>query len=185
MTFTIRNNVPWRAGYQPLAAVITGVLLITISSKTQIPFLPIPMTMQTFAIFFLAAVMGPRLAIVTMTTYLTLGIMGLPVFAGAPEKGIGLAYLAGPTGGYLVGYLLATAFVGILTSRVGIIARFFAMLAGLGIVYICGLAWLALYVPANALLATGLIPFLAGDLIKIGLATLLVGPVRKLGASAR
>jgi biotin transport system substrate-specific component len=90
--------------------VAGGSLLLTLSAKINVPFYPVPMTMQTFAVILIGAAFGWRLGTATVLFYLAQGAMGLPVFAGTPEKGIGLAYMAGPTGGYLLGFA-ARAFV--------------------------------------------------------------------------
>lgn len=84
---------------------IAGSLLLTVSAKTQIAFYPVPMTMQTLVIMVLGMALGPRLGAATVMLYLGQGALGLPVFAGTPEKGLGLAYMAGPTGGYLAGFV--------------------------------------------------------------------------------
>ena len=81
--------------------VIAGAALLTLSAKVNIPFYPVPMTMQTFAVLVIGMAFGPSLAIGTVGLYLMLGALGLPVFSGTPERGIGWAYMVGPTGGYL------------------------------------------------------------------------------------
>src|SRR5690606_39847996 len=86
------------------AIAVLGTLLLTASAKIQVPFWPVPMTMQTFMVLFLGAALGPRLGALTVLLYLTQGAAGLPVFAGTPEKGLGIAYIAGPTGGSLLGF---------------------------------------------------------------------------------
>ncbi|WP_082171781.1 biotin transporter BioY [Methylobacterium indicum] len=152
-----------------LAVVVAGVLLVTLAAKVQIPFWPVPMTLHTLAIMALAVGLGPRLAVATMLGYLAAGAVGLPVFSGTPERGIGLAYMAGPTGGYLAGYLVAAGLTGALSTGRGLVGRIAAMLAGLAVIYALGLAWLALFVPADRVVALGLLPFLLGDLVKVGL----------------
>ena len=91
---------------------LLGTLLLTISAKIKIPFYPVPMTMQTFVVLFIGIALGPKIGLLTLSLYLFQGIFGLPVFAGTPEKGIGFAYFMGPTGGYLVGFLIATYIAG-------------------------------------------------------------------------
>jgi biotin transport system substrate-specific component len=93
----------------------------------------------------------------------------LPVFSGSPERGIGLAYMIGPTGGYLLGYLVASWLVGVLATGKSTLGRIGAMLAGMVPIYAIGMAWLAVYVPAGQLLAVGALPFMLGDLAKIGI----------------
>jgi biotin transport system substrate-specific component len=149
--------------------LIAGVLVMTLCAKVQIPFWPVPMTLHTLAVMGFTVLLGPRAAGSIMLAYLAAGAAGLPVFSGAPERGIGLAYLAGPTGGYLLGYLLAIPLVGRLAAGRRMVGQLGAMLAGLVPIYGLGLAWLALFVPADRLLAMGVLPFLAGDLVKIGM----------------
>lgn len=167
------------------ALALLGATAITISAKVQIPFWPVPMTLHTFAIFLLSALLGPRLGVAAMLTYLGAGAMGLPVFSGSPERGIGLAYLAGPTGGYLLGYLVASGLVGWLATGSGWLGRVTVMLAALGVVYAAGLAWLAFYVPSSMLLAAGLTPFLLGDLLKVALAATAVTGANHLKGSVK
>lgn len=171
-----RSASLWRG----LALALGGAALITLGAKVQIPFWPVPMTLHTLAVFFLAAALGPRLGTAAMATYLAAGAIGLPVFSGTPERGIGLAYMAGPTGGYLLGYLLSTAVVGWLGRGRGWIGQALAMLAGLAIVYALGLAWLARFVPLSGVIAAGFTPFILGDLIKVALASGLVTGLNRL-----
>ncbi|WP_370677133.1 biotin transporter BioY [Pleomorphomonas sp. PLEO] len=149
--------------------IVGGTALMTLAAKVQIPFWPVPMTLHTLAVMLFAVTLGPRLALSIFVAYLAAGAAGLPVFSGSPERGIGLAYMAGPTGGYLAGYLVATGLVGTLAAGRGIVGRLLAMLAGLVPIYALGLAWLALYVPADKLIALGLAPFILGDIVKVAL----------------
>ena len=89
-----------------LFLAILGTILLAISAKIKIPFWPVPMTMQTFVVLLLGIVYGWKLGLFTVSLYLLEGIAGLPVFAGTPEKGIGLVYFTGPTMGYLIGFLI-------------------------------------------------------------------------------
>lgn len=169
------SNAPaWPLGHrlsQPVRtalAVVGGAALMTLSAKVQIPFWPVPMTLHTLAVMLFAVTLGPRLALSIVLAYLAAGAAGLPVFSGSPERGLGLAYMAGPTGGYLAGYLVASGLVGRLAAGRGTLGRIAAMLAGLVPIYGLGIAWLAVYVPADKLIALGLAPFILGDLIKIG-----------------
>src|ERR1700712_1741081 len=95
-----------------VATVIGGVALLTISAKIQVPFWPVPLNLQSMAVMALALGVGPPLAVATFTAYLAAGASGLPVFAGSPERGLGLLYMAGPTGGYLIGMLAASWLTG-------------------------------------------------------------------------
>ncbi len=150
-----------------LLRICAGVALLTLSAKVQVPFWPVPMTLQVAAVMAILAA----------------GAMGLPVFAGTPEKGLGLAYMLGGTGGYLVGFVLAAALVGAAAERLPKIALWPAMLGGLAVIYALGLAWLAQFVPQDALLAYGVTPFILGDLVKITLAAVAIWslPTRWLG----
>jgi biotin transport system substrate-specific component len=170
------------AGAGRLAAqiglVVAGALLLWLSARIKVPFYPVPMTMQTFVVLALAASFGLRLGLATVLLYLAQGAAGLPVFTGTPEEGIGIAYMAGPTGGYLAGFVLATALVGALAER-GLdrrpFALFAAMMAGQVLIFGLGLLWLAmLFGWDQPILAWGLYPFLLGDLVKTGLAAALV-----------
>lgn len=157
---------------------VAGTALITLSAKISIPFYPVPMTMQSFAILMLAMGYGLRLGATTLALYLVEGAVGLPVFAGTPEKGIGLAYMMGPTGGYLLGFLLAAMLVGYLAER-GFdrspVKAAGAMLAGNIVIYVPGLLWLGGLIGWDKpVLAYGLYPFVLGDLFKIALGAALL-----------
>ncbi|MDS1137236.1 biotin transporter BioY [Nitratireductor indicus] len=147
--------------------IVAGAVLMTIAAKVQIPFWPVPMTLHTMAVMAFAAVLGPRIAVSIFLAYLAAGAVGLPVFSGWPERGIGFSYMVGPTGGYLLGYLIASWLVGVMAAGKGTPGRLVAMLAGMVPVYAIGMAWLALYVPVGQLLAVGALPFLLGDIAKI------------------
>src|SRR5690606_3267260 len=101
------------------AIVLAGVGLITLGAKTSLPFWPVPMTLHTLAVMAIAVTAGPRLASATFVAYLLAGAAGLPVFSGSPERGVGLAYMMGPTGGYLLGYLAASWLTGQLATGRG------------------------------------------------------------------
>src|SRR5918992_288226 len=97
--------------------MIVGSLLMTASAKAQVPMWPVPMTMQSFVVLVIGMAYGTRLAGATMVLYLLQGAIGLPVFAGTPEKGIGIVYMAGPTGGYLAGFFVSAVAMGWLAER--------------------------------------------------------------------
>ena len=157
---------------------ILGTALLWISAKIQVPFYPVPMTLQTFAVLVIGMAYGWRLGAATLILYLAEGAAGLPVFAGTPEKGIGVAYMLGGTGGYLVGFALAAAACGWLAERGwdrNIVGTAIAMLIGNVIIYIPGLLWLGAVVGWDKpIFEWGLTPFLWGDLTKLVLAALLV-----------
>jgi biotin transport system substrate-specific component len=160
---------------------IAGSALIALSAKLHVAYWPIPMTLQTLAIFCVAGLFGWRLATLTMAAYLVEGALGMPVFSGTPERGSGLAYILGPTGGYLIGYLAAAALIGAAADRwrSRVLPMAAAMLAGIALVYACGVTWLAAFVPLPVAFATGVSPFVAGDLVKIAGALVILGAVRR------
>lgn len=165
-----------RRGTRAIILALIGSALLTVSAKIQVPFYPVPMTMQTFVVLTLGMAFGWRLGAATVLLYLAEGAMGLPVLAGTPEKGIGLAYMLGSTGGYLVGFVLAAALCGWLAERgwdrsIGTTAL--VMLLGTVVIYVPGLLWLGgLFGWDKPILAWGFTPFLLGDLTKLALAAL-------------
>lgn len=164
--------------------VAAGTLLLYASAKTQVPFWPVPMTMQTVAVVLIGAVYGSRLGFATLLAYLAEGAAGLPVFAGTPERGIGLAYMAGPTGGYLLGFLLAAALIGWLVeqgrarSLATVAASVFAAHA---VIHACGLAWLSGFAGIEKAFAAGFLPFLPADLLKMAISTAVIAALRQRG----
>jgi len=164
------------------ATALALTLLLALSARVQVPFWPVPMTLQTLAVLAIAGIGGPRIAGAALLAYLAEGALGLPVFAGA--HGAGVAYLAGPTGGYLAGMLLAAVVVGELVRRAGgrVLPVAAAMLLGSVLIYATGAAWLATFVGAQKALALGVAPFLVGDAVKTALAaavTLAAGRLRR------
>lgn len=175
---------------QKALLVIVGSFALWASAKIQVPFYPVPITMQTFVVLAAGMALGPRLAAATFALYLAEGLFGLPVFAGTPEKGIGLAYILGPTGGYLLGQFMAATFVGWLGERGwdrNVLSTAGAMLLGNALIYVPGLIWLGAVVGWDQpILQWGLFPFVAGDLFKLALAALALPAIWKLvGKSAR
>lgn len=154
------------------AIIVAGVALITLCAKLRVPSWPVPMTLHTLAVMALAVGLGPRLATATFFAYLMAGAAGLPVFSGTPERGIGLAYMIGPTGGYLLGYLAASWTTGVLSQGRGMVGQTLAMIAGIGVTYAIGLPWLALYIPLEQVVSLGFTPFILGDLINIGMVAI-------------
>ena len=100
-----------------ILVVFAGTLILAVSSKIKIPFYPVPMTMQTLIVLSLGALFGWKIGIATVVLYLFEGMIGLPVFAGTPEKGLGLVYFVGPTMGYLIGFIPAVFFSGLLSEK--------------------------------------------------------------------
>jgi len=165
-------------------AVIAGSMLLTLSARAAIPFFPVPMTLQTLVVLALGMALGPRLGAAAVITYLAQGAIGLPVFAGTPEKGIGLAYMLGTTGGYLVGFVLAALATGVLAERQwdrSVLTTIAAMVIGNVIIYACGLAWLGTIVGWDKpVLAWGMTPFLLGDLAKVLIAAAVLPTIWKM-----
>ena len=153
---------------------ILGSILLTISAKVKIPFYPIPMTMQTFAVLLMGIAFGWRIAVATISLYLFEGIIGLPVFSGTPEKGMGLIYFTGPTMGYLIGFLFATFIAGYLNFKTNIFFIFIKLILSVSIIYILGILWLGNLIGWDKpLLQLGVTPFLLAELFKISLLTIL------------
>ncbi len=163
-----------------LLIVFLGSLLLTISAKVKIPFYPVPMTMQTFVVLLMGITFGWKIGIATISLYLLEGIMGLPVFAGTPEKGIGLAYFMGPTMGYLIGFLFATFFAGYLDFNTNIFIVFLKLILSVSIIYFFGILWLGNLIGWDKpIFELGLMPFLLAELFKISLLTILTKKLTK------
>ena len=186
---------------------LLGTLLLTISAKIKIPFYPVPMTMQTFVVLFLGIALGPKIGLLTVSLYLFQGIFGLPVFAGTPEKGIGLAYFLGPTGGYLVGFLIATYMAGYFkykncfdkfkfnsdlpfflrlvdgtTSAINIsLKNLIKLIFAVSFIYIFGLLWLGFLIGWNKpIFQLGAQPFLLAELFKVLILSIIAGSLYKI-----
>ncbi|WP_432285910.1 biotin transporter BioY [Aminobacter sp. BA135] len=173
---TLADRRTSRLSTMDIVAVVAGSLLLTASAKIQVPFYPVPMTMQTLVVIGLGLALGPVRGTAAVALYLAQGALGLPVFAGTPEKGIGLAYMTGPTGGYLAGYLPAAVLAGWLAERGwdrnAVTAMLAALLAG-AVIYVPGLLWLGNVVGWDKpVLAFGLYPFISGDVMKAVLAAI-------------
>jgi biotin transport system substrate-specific component len=152
-----------------IVLVLAGTALMALSAKLQVPMWPVPMTMQTFAVLVIGMAYGWRLGGATLLAYLAEGAAGLPVFA----SGAGLAYMAGPTGGYLVGFVVAATLVGWLGERGwdrGVALTLAAMALGTAVIFAFGVAWLSTLIGFAPAIANGMTPFLLGAAIKIALA---------------
>ena len=169
--------------------VLIGIAVLTISARISVPMWPVPVTMGTFAVLALGAAYGPGLGLVTILGYMALGVMGFDVFAGSSAEAHGIAYMMGGTGGYLVGYVLATVALGLLARRGwdrSAVWMAAAMVIGNAIIYVPGVLWLGvLYGWDQPILAWGLWPFLIGDGLKLGLAALLIPGLWTLLGRAR
>jgi len=157
-----------------VVVVLIGTAFLALSAKISVPFFPVPMTLQTLVVLSIGMLLGPRLGALTIIAYLAQGAMGLPVFQGTPEKGIGLAYMMGPTGGYLIGFVVAAFVVGLLAQRHwdrSPLSTIAAMVIGNAVIYACGLVWLGSVLGWDKpILAWGMQPFLVGDFVKILIA---------------
>lgn len=163
------------------AAIGLGVVILTLASKVQVPFWPVPMTLQTLAVLMIAATSGMRLGSATVLAWLGLGAMGVPVFA----TGAGLAYMAGPTGGYLAGFLLAAVVVGALADRGhgrSIVSALAMLLVGLVAIYAPGLGWLSALIGAQKAVIAGLLPFIPAEVLKLALGTAILTAAWKQAA---
>jgi biotin transport system substrate-specific component len=160
---------------------IAGSILITISAKIKIPFYPVPMTMQTFVILLIGITMGYKIGLATVILYLFEGILGLPVFASSPEKGIGLVYFMGPTMGYLVGFLVAVYFSGLFKYDKGILNTLFKLIFSVSLIYILGIIWLGSLIGWDKpLFNMGVQPFLLAEVFKILLLLFLLPKLLKV-----
>ena len=147
---------------------IAGSILITISAKTKIPFYPVPMTMQTFVILLIGITLGRKIGLATVMLYLFEGLVGLPVFANSPEKGIGIAYFIGPTMGYLIGFLVAVYCAGTFKYDKGIINTFLTLIFSVSFIYVIGIVWLGILIGwEKPIFKLGAQPFLLAELFKI------------------
>ena len=156
-----------------LVVIILGTALLTVSAKFKIPFYPVPMTMQTFMVLFFGIAFGYKIGLSIVGLYLVEGIIGLPVFSNSPERGVGITYFTGPTMGYLIGFIPAVFFSGLLKVNynynlfVRFILNFVLYSFSISFVYIFGLIWLNNFVQADQLLAFGVLPFLPAEILKI------------------
>ena len=158
---------------RPVALMLAGSLFIALCAHIKVPMWPVPMTMQTFAVLLIGMAYGPRLGAGTVALYLAEGAAGLPVFA----TGAGIAYFAGPTGGYLIGFLIAAFVTGWLAARGWdrtIPHAFAAMTLGVILIFIPGVLWLSNLIGMDKAIAAGLLPFLAGAFVKTLLGALVL-----------
>ena len=154
---------------------LVGTVFLAISSKIKIPFYPIPMTMQTFMILLFGSFFGWKKASLIVATYLMEGLLGFAVFAGTPEKGLGLSYMIGPTGGYLLGFLFAAFLSGYFNLRSNFILRFVYLTISVAPIYILGYLWLGSIIGWDKpIYEIGIQPFILAEFFKIFLLTLII-----------
>ena len=165
--------------------VVGGTLLLTLSAKTKVVLGPVDLSLQTLAVLMIAATFGFRLGLATLLLYMAEGAAGFPVFQGTPEKGLGIAYMLGSTGGYLAGFVAMAAIVGWAVDR-GFdrnpFKLFGAMLVAEAVMMAMGFAWLATLIGADKAWTFGVAPFIVADLIKVALASALVPAIWSLFA---
>jgi biotin transport system substrate-specific component len=177
----------WPAGANPWVRsgllVLIGVGILTLSAKISVPFWPVPMTLQTFAIMFIAAAYGSRLGVATILAYLAAGFAGIPVFAYAAA---GPSYFLGTTGGFLIGFIFAAWIVGWAADRGwdrSSLRLGAAMIIGDAVVFLLGFIWLAWFaqlsggatgIGAASAWTNGVANYLLGDGLKIAIAALAV-----------
>jgi biotin transport system substrate-specific component len=170
--------------------IFLGSILLAISSKIKIPFYPVPMTMQTLVVLAIGIGFGWKLGVATISLYLFEGMIGLPVFSGTPEKGIGLVYFTGPTMGYLIGFVVAAFFAGFLkfdnwtqksdASLEAFLINFIKLLIPVAAIYFLGILWLSKFVGWDKVLLFGLKPFWLAELFKILILSFLIPTILKL-----
>ncbi len=157
-------------------AVIGGSIFIALSAQISffLPFSPVPVTGQTFAVLLIGALFGAKLGAAAVLAYLAEGAAGLPVFSAG---GATIAHLIGPSGGYLVGFVGAAWIVGALAERgwtAHPVTSAVAMIAGAAVYFAVGAAWLGLFVGAKNAVIAGVVPFLLGDALKIALVSIIL-----------
>ena len=188
---TLGPNAGAALRIKQVALVALGIVLLAVLAKIKltIPPSPVPVTMGTFGVLAIGAAYGPRLGLVTILGYLIVGALGYDVFANSSAEKFGLEYMMGGTGGYLVGYVLATLALGWAATRGwdrSVIWMAFAMLIGNALIYVPGLLWLGvLYGWDKPILEWGLTPFIIGDFMKLALAAILLPVTWKLVGKAR
>ena len=161
-------------------ALVSSIIL-AISSKIKIPFYPVPMTMQTLVVLMIGIAFGWKLGLATISLYLFEGMVGLPVFSGTPEKGIGLIYFTGPTMGYLIGFLVAVYISGKFVYDKNLIKNFLKLLFATSFIYIFGMFWLGSLIGWDKpIFLLGAKPFLLAELFKIIIATIAVSQIKKI-----
>ena len=164
-----------------LFIALLGSILLAISSKIKIPFYPVPMTMQTFVVLFIGVAFGWKLGLATISLYLFEGILGLPVFSGTPEKGLGIVYFTGPTMGYLVGFIITVYFAGKFNYDDNLFKNFFKLVYATSFIYLFGMLWLGILIGWDKpIFKLGAQPFLLAELFKILIATLAIKQIKKL-----
>jgi len=164
-----------------LFIALIGSIILAISSKIKIPFYPVPMTMQTLIVLMIGIGFGWKLGVATVALYLFEGIIGLPVFSGSPEKGVGLVYFTGPTMGYLLGFLVTAYISGKFIYNNNIVSTFLKLFFATSLIYVLGMTWLGILIGWDKpIFQLGAQPFLLAELFKILIATISVNQIKKI-----
>ena len=175
----LKNFENINSNFLIITLMLFGSILLTISAKVQVPFWPVPMTMQTFVIFLIGMTYSVRLSFATVAFYLFQGAIGLPVFA----AGGGIAYLVGPTAGYLYGMLFASIIISYL-ANLGFSKTYFkaalSLLIGSVVIFSFGIIYLGYIIGFEKAVAAGLLPFIPSELFKIALAVALIPTLHKI-----
>ena len=160
---------------------LVGSIVLALSSKIKIPFYPVPMTMQTLVVLIIGIGFGWKLGLATVSLYLFEGIIGLPVFSGTPEKGVGLIYFTGPTMGYLVGFLVTVFLSGFFNYENNLFINFIKLSFATSFIYVFGLLWLGGIIGWDKpIFDLGAKPFLLAESFKLLILSLVAGKVFKL-----
>jgi biotin transport system substrate-specific component len=160
---------------------LMGTILLAVSSKIKIPFYPVPMTMQTLVVLFLGVTLGWKLGVATVALYLFEGIIGLPVFSGSPENGIGIVYFTGPTMGYLIGFIFTVYFAGYFNFNKNLFLKFFQLSFSVSFIYIFGILWLGTIIGwEKSLFQLGVQPFLLAEFFKVLIILISLPKIEKL-----
>ena len=175
------RSLPWQAG-----AVVFGTAFLALSSYISVPMIPVPVTMQTFAVLLVGALYGARLGAITILAWLLEGALGLPVLAGGAA---GVAHFAGKTGGYLFAFPIAGALTGFLVERGWngdrVLLAFAAMMIGHVVCLGFGAAWLAVLIGGKLAFLYGVLPFIVGSILKSALGAATLKAVTRLTAAPR
>ena len=164
-----------------VSIALMGTILLAVSSKIKIPFYPVPMTMQTLVVLFLGVALGWKLGLATISLYLFEGIIGIPVFSGSPEKGVGIVYFTGPTMGYLVGFLFTVYFAGSFNFSKNVFIKFLQLSFSVSFIYILGILWLGTLIGWDKpLFQLGVQPFLLAELFKVLIILIVFSKIKKL-----
>ena len=164
-----------------LFIALIGSIFLALSSKIKIPFYPVPMTMQTLVVLLIGICFGWKLSVATISLYLFEGIIGLPVFSGTPEKGMGIVYFTGPTMGYLIGFIVTGFVAGKLEYDNNYFINFLKLVFATSFIYILGMLWLGTLIGWDKpIFKLGAQPFLLAELFKILIATITINQTRKL-----